>query len=65
MPVPSCKISWPLFLTPLVTCGPGPFGCQLLVTASGWEALVLALHVVILPWDWKAEGGWLEWGGLW
>lgn len=63
VPAPSSKIPWLLLLVPLVTSSPRFLcGRLLLITTSGWEALVLALHVLNLPWDWKAGGGWLECG---
>lgn len=58
VPAPSCKPPWPPCSSPLLWSSvPGPCDWQLLVIANGWEAPVLALHVVILPWDWKAGGG--------
>lgn len=60
VPAPSCKLPWPPFLIPVVISN--PHGYQLLVIASGWEAPVLVLHVVVLPGDWKAGGGWLKRG---
>lgn len=63
VPAPSSKIPWLLLLMPLVTSSPRfLYGGLLLITASGWEALELALHVLRLPWVWKAGGGWLKCG---
>lgn len=62
VPAPSCKLPWSLCLTPLVIFRLRSLWLSALVTASSWEAPVLALHVMILLWDWKAGGGGLECG---
>lgn len=58
----SCKFLGPYSSPFLSSLAPDPYGGQLLVTASGWEAPAFTLHVVFLPWDWMAGGGWLECG---
>lgn len=51
-----CKSPWVLLLTSCDLQPWIPLSCQLWMTASGWEALDVALHVVILLWDWNAGG---------
>lgn len=59
---PSCELPWPLFRTPVVISSPR----SLWLSAVGYSKWLggpsISLHVVILPGDWKAGGGWLKCG---
>lgn len=63
VPVPPCKLSWPLFLTPLVISSPNPCGCQLLVLASWLGGPSISTACGDLAMGPEGWGGWLDCGG--